>query len=101
MSTKNIINQTAEFTEWVENLKDRNIRNRIVLRIRAASLGNFGDTKSVGSGVYEMRVHIGPGYRIYYAREGEVVYVLLSGGTKASQKQDIKNAQKMWLEIKG
>lgn len=66
---------------------------------KQASLGNFGDVKPISDGVYEMRIHFGPGYRLYYAREGRVVYLLLSGGDKSSQKQDIKTAIAMWKQI--
>ncbi len=70
-----------------------------MVRIKQASLGNFGDVKPISDGVSEMRIHFGPGYRLYYAREGRVVYLLLSGGDKSSQKQDIKTATAMWKKI--
>jgi len=70
-----------------------------VIRIKQASLGNVGDAKPISDGVSEMRIHFGPGYRLYYAREGRVVYLLLSGGDKSSQKQDIKTAIAMWKKI--
>lgn len=70
-----------------------------MVRIKQASQGNFGDVKPIGDGVWEMRVHFGPGYRLYYAREGRVVYLLLSGGDKSTQKQDIKTAIAMWKQI--
>jgi putative addiction module killer protein len=63
-------------------------------------LGNFGDCAPVGEGVSEMRVHVGPGYRVYFARIGTTVYVLLTGGNKSSQKQDIARAKKMIRELK-
>ena len=67
-------------------------RARIIHRIRSAELGNFGDSTPVGEGVSEMRIHVGPGYRLYYTRRGELVYLLLVGGDKSSQKRDIKRA---------
>lgn len=70
-------------------------------RLRSATLGNFGDCQPVGAGVSEMRVHVGPGYRIYYTRTGAVVYVLLIGGVKSSQAKDISKAKKMAQELKG
>lgn len=66
-----------------------------VHRIRSAEHGNFGDCESVGEGVFEMRVHVGPGYRAYFTRRAEVVYLLLLGGDKSSQKRDIKRAVEM------
>lgn len=70
-------------------------RARIIHRIRSAEHGNFGDCDSVGEGVFELRVHFGPGYRAYFTRRAEVVYLLLLGGDKSSQKRDIKRAIEM------
>lgn len=66
-----------------------------VSRIRSAEQGNFGDCEPVGDGVSEMRIHCGPGYRVYYSRKGEVVYLLLCGGDKSSQSRDIKQAKEL------
>lgn len=87
--------RTEEFDAWLSALKDRVGRARIAYRIRSAEHGNFGDCKSVGEGVSEMRVNVGPGYRLYYTRRGEVVYLLLLGGDKSSQKRDIRRAIEM------
>ncbi len=95
----NTINRTEAFNTWLSGLKDLRARAKIVIRIKQASLGNFGDVKPISDGVCEMRIHFGPGYRLYYAREGRVVYLLLSGGDKSSQKQDIKTAIAMWKQI--
>ncbi|HMN57068.1 MAG TPA: type II toxin-antitoxin system RelE/ParE family toxin [Ottowia sp.] len=84
--------RTGEFDAWLAGLKDNIGRARIVHRIRSAEHGNFGDCKPVSEGVSEMRVHAGPGYRIYFTRRAEVVYLLLLGGDKASQKRDIQRA---------
>jgi putative addiction module killer protein len=73
-------------------LKDRVGRARVIHRVRSAEHGNFGDCEPVGEEVSEMRVHVGPGYRIYYTRRGEVVYLLLVGGDKSSQERDIERA---------
>lgn len=89
------IQRTAEFATWFENLKDRQGKARILTRLTAASLGNFGDHKSVGGGVWEMRVDVGPGYRVYYVQIGSVTYLLLCGGDKSSQNKDILRAQQM------
>lgn len=84
--------RTDEFDAWLLALKDKIGRARIAHRIRSAEHGNFGDCEPGGEGVSEMRVHVGPGYRVYYTRRGEVVYLLLLGGDKSSQKRDIKRA---------
>lgn len=83
------------FDTWLSALKDKVGRARIIHRIRAAEYGNFGDCEPVGEGVSEMRIHFGPGYRVYFTRRGDVVYLLLSGGNKSSQKRDIKHAIEM------
>lgn len=87
--------RSDEFDAWLAGLKDKVGRARIALRIRSAELGNFGDCEPVGEGVSEMRIHFGPGYRVYYTRRGEVLYLLLVGGNKSSQKRDIKRAIEM------
>jgi putative addiction module killer protein len=71
-------------------------RPRILARLRSAMLGNFGDCEPVGEGVSEMRIHVGQGYRVYFVRMGPTIYVLLTGGDKSSQKNDIARAKK-WL----
>lgn len=87
--------RSDEFDAWLSALKDRIGRARIVHRIRSAEQGNFGDCEPVGEGVSEMRIHVGPGYRAYFTRRAEVVYLLLVGGDKSSQKRDIKRAIEM------
>ena len=87
--------RSEEFDSWLSRLKDRVGRARIVQRIRSAEQGNFGDCESVGEGVSEMRIHVGPGYRAYFTRRAEVIYLLLLGGDKSSQKRDIKRAIEM------
>ena len=91
----NSFQRSDEFDAWLTALKDKLGRARIVHRIRSAEFGNFGDCESVGAGVSEMRIHFGPGYRVYFTRRGEVVYLLLLGGDKSSQKRDIKRAIEM------
>ena len=92
--------RTDEFDSWLAALKDKQGRARIVHRIRSAEHGNFGDCEPVGEGVSEMRIHVGPGYRAYFTRRAEVVYLLLVGGDKSSQKRDIKRALAMAQELK-
>jgi putative addiction module killer protein len=84
-----------EFDAWFSGLKDKIGRARIVHRIRSAEHGNFGDCEPVGEGVSEMRIHVGPGYRVHFTRRGEVLHLLLAGGDKSSQKRDIKRAVEM------
>lgn len=87
--------RTEEFDGWLSGLKDDRGRARIALRIRSAEHGNFGDCEPVGDGVTEMRIHFGPGYRVYFMRRGEVCYLLLGGGDKSSQKRDIRRVRAM------
>ena len=84
--------RSEEFDAWLGGLKDNVGRARIIHCIRSAEHGNFGDCEPVGEGVSEMRVNFGPGYRVYFTRRAEVVYLLLLGGDKSSQKRDIKRA---------
>lgn len=91
----NTFRRSDEFDAWLMALKDKVGRARIAHRIRSAEHGNFGDCEPVGDGVSEMRIHFGPGYRVYFTRRGEVVYLLLLGGDKSSQKRDIKRAVEM------
>ena len=92
--------RSQEFDAWLTALDDPLGRARIIYRIRAAEAGNFGDCEPVGGGVSEMRVHVGPGYRVYYIRRGKVVYLLLLGGDKAGQKRDIRRALEMARTLK-
>ncbi|MBC8419988.1 MAG: type II toxin-antitoxin system RelE/ParE family toxin, partial [Desulfobacterales bacterium] len=87
--------RSEEFNNWLSGLRDKIGKARILHRLDAAAAGNFGDCEPVGEGVSEMRIHVGPGYRVYYTRRAEVVYLLLLGGEKSSQKRDIKRAIEM------
>ena len=93
--------RTEEFDEWLTKLRDQIAKARILTRIRSAEEGNFGDCEPVGAGISEMRIHVGPGYRVYYCRRGKVVYLLLCGGDKSSQKRDIKDAKRILTELGG
>lgn len=95
----NTLWRTDEFDRWLARMKDAVAKARILLRLRAAELGNFGDCEPVGKGVSEMRIHVGPGYRVYFARRGEAVYWLLLGGDKSSQQRDIERARRMLKEL--
>jgi len=85
--------QTAVFSAWLRRLKDAEAAARIIARLRRMELGNPGDVRSVGEGVMEMRIAYGPGYRVYYVHRGARVVILLCGGDKRTQRQDIKRAQ--------
>ena len=89
------IQQTDVFSAWLTGLRDAKGKARIVARVESARLGNLGDVKNLGGGLSEMRVHFGPGYRLYLARTGKVVLLLLSGGDKATQKRDIERARSL------
>lgn len=91
--------ETDTFHHWLGSLADRRAKARIVDRIKRASNGNFGDAKPVGSGVSEMRIDCGPGYRVYFFRRGKTLVILLCGGDKKSQKADIAQAIGMKEEI--
>jgi putative addiction module killer protein len=87
------------FRRWLRDLRDTRGKARVAARLRSAGHGHFGDVQPVGDGVMEMRIHYGPGYRLYYARRGESVYLLLVGGDKASQNRDIQRAKAMAAEL--
>lgn len=89
------IRQTDTYAKWFARLRDHQARARINARIRRLSLGNPGDVKPVGGGVSEIRIDYGPGYRVYYIRNGPSLIVLLAGGEKSSQQQDIQTALKL------
>lgn len=90
--------QTAIFRRWLDGLTDRRARVRIDDRLRRLASGNAGDTKAIGQGVQELRLHFGPGYRIYYAWRGDVLVILLTGGDKSSQSRDIAKAKQLAKE---
>lgn len=91
--------RTREFDEWLRALRDPVGKARILARLRSASLGNFGNCEPVGEGISEMRVHAGPGYRVYFTRRGQTVYLLLCGGDKSSQQKDIRRAKELLKQL--
>lgn len=93
------IQQTEAFSDWLLNLRDHRAKARILTRLDSARLGHLGDAKSVGAGVSEMRIDVGPGYRIYFTRRQQVIIILLCGGDKSSQKRNIAIARRMIREI--
>ena len=93
------IKRTNEFSSWLRSLRDIRARAKVLARIDRLSLGNPGDVAPVGDGVSEMRIHYGPGYRVYYIQRGEEIIVLLFGGDKGSQDSDIRAAKKLASEL--
>ena len=89
----NTLLQTDEFSDWLGSLKDNQVKAVIFNRLDRAAKGNFGAVKALGGGVSELRVDMGPGYRIYFTRRAEVVYLLLVGGDKSTQARDIQRAK--------
>jgi putative addiction module killer protein len=89
------VRKTAVFSDWMANLRDHRARARIAARIDRLAFGNPGDIQPVGEGVSELRIHSGPGYRVYFVRRGETLIVLLCGGDKSTQRRDIKTAKRL------
>jgi putative addiction module killer protein len=100
LSTKSrfTIVQTPVFRDWLSKLRDRRARARIDDRLKRLASGHAGDTKSLGDGLLELRLHFGPGYRIYYLWQDEVLVILLTGGDKGTQSRDIAKAKKLAKE---
>ena len=89
------IRKTQIFSEWIDGLRDIHARARILVRIERLAAGNPGDVRPVGEGVSELRIDHGPGYRVYYKKQGQAVVVLLAGGDKSTQARDIKIALRL------
>ncbi|HSC18028.1 MAG TPA: type II toxin-antitoxin system RelE/ParE family toxin [Rhizomicrobium sp.] len=94
------IRQTPSFRRWLDRLRDSRAQKHIAARIRRMGLGNFGDVKPVGHAVSEMRIDYGPGYRLYFTRQGATALLLMVGGDKSSQKRDIATAIAMAQQIR-
>lgn len=94
------IKQTSEFAAWIGGLKDKSTQIRLARRLDKAQRGILGDVKAVGDGVFEMREHFGPGWRMYYVLRGTVLIVMLGGGDKSTQAVDISHAVKLAAMIK-
>lgn len=95
MSNQVVIVQTGTFVRWLNGLRDRKVRLRIDDRLKRLASGNTGDTKPVGDGVQELRLHFGPGYRVYYIWRDGVLIILLNGGDKGFQARDIAKAKQL------
>ena len=90
---------TETFDDWFAQLRDKQAEKRIQARIRRAELGNFGDCEPVGEGVSEMRIHYGPGYRVYFAQRGLEIIILLAGGDKPTQAKGIQAAPRLARQL--
>ncbi len=93
------VRKTGAFEAWLMGLKDQRGKAKIVARIDRLALGNPGDVSPVGEGVSELRIHFGPGYRVYFVRRGKALVVLLCGGDKGSQERDIAQAKSLAAEL--
>ena len=91
--------QTEEFVAWLDDLKDKRAQVRIAARLRQAESGNLGDWQRIEGEVSELRVDYGPGYRLYFARRGRIIVVILNAGDKSTQKRDIRRALKLAAEL--
>lgn len=94
------LRQTDTFAKWLRRLRDKRARARILARLDAVRLGNLGDCKTISGGIRELRIHTGAGYRIYFVQRGQLLILLLCGGSKASQKRDIERARRLSEELK-
>lgn len=92
------IRETETFSSWLRALRDAQARARIAARVRRLAFGNPGDVRPVGEGVSELRIHYGPGYRVYYIQPGSVLIILLCGGDKSTQDRDIEAAKRLAKE---
>ncbi|QHE94423.1 type II toxin-antitoxin system RelE/ParE family toxin [Pandoraea fibrosis] len=95
-----VINQSRAFRTWLKGLRDTAAKARILVRIKRAEMGNFGDTKSLGAGLWEMRIDVGAGYRVYYGQDEALTYLLVCGGDKSTQSADIARAKIVWANVK-
>ena len=93
------VRQTDEFSDWVNALRDEGAKARIDQCLSRIAMGNFGDAEPVGEGVSELRIHYGPGYRLYAARRGREVVILLCGGDKSTQGRDIRRGRALAKEV--
>lgn len=93
------LKQTDVFARWLSRLRDNTGKARIIARLDACRLGNLGDTRPVGGGVREIRIHSGPGYRVYYTKRQRAILLLLCGGRKSSQARDIARAKALLHEL--
>ena len=93
------IRKTVQFDSWLRGIKDSAVQKRLLVKLRKASLGNLGDVRAVGAGIWEMREHFGACWRMYFIIAGKVIVVMLGGGTKSTQSSDIKQAKKLLEDL--
>ncbi|MFO1269764.1 MAG: type II toxin-antitoxin system RelE/ParE family toxin [Rubrivivax sp.] len=94
-----LIQETDEFRAWLDALKDQKAQVRIAARLRGVSAGNLGDWAPIAGAISELRVDVGPGYRLYFTRRGRVLIILLCGGDKRTQERDIRRAAKILSDL--
>ena len=90
--------QTETYKKWLKRLRDNIAKQNIIMRVERMKNGNFGDSKTVGDGVFELRIDVGKGYRVYFMNKGKEIIILLVGGDKSTQDEDIQTAKKMAKE---
>lgn len=90
----------SPYAEWLASLRDKQTRARIIMQVDRMELGLFGDSAPIGEGLSELKIHYGPGYRVYYGKDTQNAYLLLCGGDKSTQSRDIKRAKAYWQEHK-
>ena len=100
LKTYETIDGRQPFWEWIQSLKDKKTRSRILRRLDKVRLGNLGDCAHIGNGVFELREHHGPGYRIYFGEEEKNIVILLCGGEKDFQQDDIQRAKDYWEDYR-
>jgi putative addiction module killer protein len=94
-----VVQESQEFATWLDSLRDRTTRARILARLRRLAFGNMGDVAPVGDGISELRLHFGSGYRVYFVRRGDALILLLCGGDKSTQQRDIGRAKRLAQEL--
>ena len=90
----------SPYAHWLSSLRDARAKAMVIMQVDKMELGLFGDSEPIGDGLSELRIHHGPGYRVYYGKEGQQVYLLLCGGDKSTQSKDIKKAKGYWKDHK-
>ncbi|MAY70314.1 MAG: addiction module antitoxin RelB [Halomonas sp.] len=95
----NMIRETQTYAAWFAKMRDPRAKARILARLRRVELGNVGDCEAVGEGISELRIHYGPGYRVYFVQKGHELIILLVGGDKSSQARDIELAKRLAREL--
>ncbi|WP_226702110.1 type II toxin-antitoxin system RelE/ParE family toxin [Microbulbifer elongatus] len=90
----------SPYADWLRELRDPKAKAKVIMQVDRMELGLFGDSQPIGAGLSELRIHYGPGYRVYYGKEGQQIYLLLCGGDKSTQSSDIQQAKIYWQEHK-